>query len=69
MPGGACTGSAPFDRCPAGHDAGLLFFFFEIVFRCAADGAFPVVRYVFPLGAGCYTIVGITCFGIVNVTA
>jgi hypothetical protein len=47
--------------------AGL--FFFEIVFGCAADGAYPVGGDIFKFGSGVYAVVGIAFGGVVDIAA
>ena len=46
---------------------GLLFF--KVCLGCAAYRAFPIIRHIFPLGAGGYAIIRITLFWIVNIPA
>ncbi len=44
---------------------GLLLF--KVCLGCTAYRAFPIIRHIFPLGAGGYAIIRITLFWIVNI--
>jgi hypothetical protein len=46
-----------------------LFLFLEIVFARTANRTFPIFGHIFPLGTGGHTVVGISGFGIINITA
>lgn len=51
------------------NQSDLFFRLGKLVLADAAEGANPIFGDVFPGGAGSDAIVGITCCGIVNVTA
>jgi hypothetical protein len=44
-------------------------FLFKVSLSSAAYRAFPIIRYIFPLGAGGYATVRITLFWIINIPA
>lgn len=44
-------------------------FFFKVSLGSTAHRAFPIVRYIFPLGAGGYAIIRIPLFWIINIPA
>jgi hypothetical protein len=46
-----------------------LFFFFEVVFGCAANGTCPIPGHIFPFGTWVHAIVGIARFRVVNIAA
>ena len=45
-----------------------LFSLFEVVFACAAEGAFPISGKISKSGTGLYTVVRVAFGGVVNVT-
>jgi hypothetical protein len=46
-----------------------LFFFFEVVFGCAANRTCPIPGHIFPFGTWIHAIVGIARFRVVNIAA
>ena len=56
-------------RFPALHIFLMLFFFYKFVFSKSAYRAYPVIRKICKFGAGLDSVVRITHFGIIDISA